>query len=248
MDWRGVRRRHRRARRRIAAARSRGRERRGGDGAGAALRSGSPLAEAAAEQLDPRADDRRLGGRAGSRLDHPPRRLARAGRSPRRRRTRRRRSAARPRRRFSSSTSGQSDPALGRTGPGLRLAGLQPRHHRRLQGQRLDRRQRSGPFDKLRAGAWRRGTRSRPFDRLRAGRGRRPEPSAGREPDRRHAVVQRQHGPEVHAGRKIPDADRQAAIEQRQQRRREPAPPGQDVCRQARPTSSTSRTATATTA
>ena len=28
--------------------------------------------------------------------------------------------------------------------------------------------------------------------------GRRPEPPAGREPDRRHAVVQRQHGPEVH--------------------------------------------------
>ena len=38
----------------------------------------------------------------------------------------------------------QSDRRLGRTGTGLRLAGLEPRHHGRLQRQRLDRRQRRG--------------------------------------------------------------------------------------------------------
>ena len=46
--------------------------------------------------------------------------------------------------------------------------------------------------------------------------------------------------------RQVPDADRQAAVEQGQQRRREPAAAGQDVRRQGRPTSSTSPTATAT--
>ena len=78
----------------------------------------------------------------------------------------------------------QSDRPLGRSGPGLRLARLEPRHHGRLQGQRLDRRQRP------RRAAGGRAAGSRPA---------RAEPPAGREPDRRHAVVQRQHGPEVHA-------------------------------------------------
>ena len=38
--------------------------------------------------------------------------------------------------------AGQSDRTLGRPGPGLRLAGFEPRHHGRLQRQRVDRRQR----------------------------------------------------------------------------------------------------------
>ena len=94
------------------------------------------------EQMDPRADHRRVGRCAGSRLDHPSRRLARTRRGPRHdhsadravlragaadSRVRRRRQSRRP---------------LGRSGPGLRLARLEPRHHGRLQRQRLDRRQR----------------------------------------------------------------------------------------------------------
>ena len=41
--------------------------------------------------------------------------------------------------------SRQSDRPLGRSRPGLRLARLEPRHHRRLQRQRVDRRQRPRP-------------------------------------------------------------------------------------------------------
>ena len=40
--------------------------------------------------------------------------------------------------------SGQRRPQLGRAGPGLRLAGVEPRHLRRSHRQRLDRRQRPG--------------------------------------------------------------------------------------------------------
>ena len=43
----------------------------------------STVAQASPEQVDSRSDDRRLGRRAGSRLDHPSRRLARAGRGAR---------------------------------------------------------------------------------------------------------------------------------------------------------------------
>ena len=39
-------------------------------------------------------------------------------------------------------SGGQSGALLGRPGPGLRVAAVEPRHPRRLQGQRLDRRQR----------------------------------------------------------------------------------------------------------
>ena len=53
-----------------------------------------------------------------------------------------RRRAARPRRRSSSSTGGQPRRPWGGPGAGLRLADVEPRHHRRSQGQRLDRRQR----------------------------------------------------------------------------------------------------------
>ena len=42
-------------------------------------------------------------------------------------------------------SGGQSDRPLGRPGPGLRLAGFEPRHHGRLQRQRVDRRQRPRP-------------------------------------------------------------------------------------------------------
>src|SRR5277367_2163059 len=43
---------------------------------GAALRSGSALAQAASQSLDPWPDHRRFRRRAGSRLDHPSRRFA----------------------------------------------------------------------------------------------------------------------------------------------------------------------------
>ena len=60
----------------------------------------------------------------------------------RRRPIRLRRSAASPRRRSSSSMRKATSSPLGRTRQGLRLAGFEPRHHRRLQRQRVDRRQR----------------------------------------------------------------------------------------------------------
>ena len=89
-------------------------------------------------------DDRRARRRAGQRLARPPRRG-----QPQQRRTRPRAqdlpSAARRRRRCSSSTSpGNLVTVLGRAGPGLRLAGVEPRHLRRSHRQRLDRRQRPG--------------------------------------------------------------------------------------------------------
>ena len=90
----------------------------------------------------------------------------------------------------------------GGPGAGLRVAGQQPRHHRRSQGQRLDRRQRQ----------------------------------------HRHA------DPEVHEGRQVPAADRQAGRAQRQQRRRELLAAGEDLRRSRRRTRSTSPTATATAA
>ena len=72
-------------------------------------------------------------------------------------------------------------------------------------------------------GAWR-GSRAR----------RRPRPGRKRrKPGRRHPrLLQRQHGSEVHPEWKLPDADRQARPEQRQQRRREPSAAGQDLRRQ----------------
>ena len=136
-----------------------------------------------------------------------------------RRRIRRRRSAVRRRRRFSSSIRPGISSATGAARGGLRLARLQPRHHRGLSRQRVDWGQRP------RHASGRARSRTR-----RAGR--RAEPSAGRVPEPGHRVVQRQHGVEVHEGREVPDADREALVEQRQQRRRQPAPAGEDVRRQ----------------
>ena len=126
---------------------ARARSPRGGAGrrrrrAGAALRGRSAVAQAAAEPLDPRPDDRRVGRCAGSRLDHSSRRLARARRGARDDHPADgavlRAGAAGPRVRRGR----QPDRPLGRARPGLRLARLESRHHRRLQRQRLDRRQR----------------------------------------------------------------------------------------------------------
>ena len=89
-------------------------------------------------------DHRRVGRRAGPRLDHPPRR--------RRRCTTTREAlelnppigecCARAPPVLEFDPGRQPRAALGRPGPGLRVAGVEPRHPRRLQGQRLDRRQR----------------------------------------------------------------------------------------------------------
>jgi hypothetical protein len=65
----------------------------------------------------------------------------------------------------------------------LRLAGFESWHHRRFQRQRLDRRQRS----------WARAQRSGSERRSRW---------------QRHRSLQRQHGAQVYAERKVPDADR----------------------------------------
>ena len=59
-------------------------------------------------------------------------------------------------------------------------------------------------------------------------------------------AVQGQRNSKVHAGRKVPDADRQARPEQGQQRYRQSEGSRQDVRRSARPTNCTSPTATAT--
>ena len=113
--------------------------------AGAAVRSRPDVAQAAAQSLAARQRDRRRRRHAGSRLHHP---------SRRRRRSIRKEiyaaaesadvaNAASPRRRFSSSIrTAICVQGVGRPGPGLRVARLEPRHHARLQGQRLDRRQR----------------------------------------------------------------------------------------------------------
>ena len=91
------------------------------------------------------ADHRRRGRWQGQRVDHPPRRLARSEGKVRHleaacsRMLRRR--AGRP----SVQSGGRPDRFLGRTRPGIRLAVIEPRHRRRLQRQRLDRRQRPRP-------------------------------------------------------------------------------------------------------
>ena len=115
-----------------------------GDGQGADLRGGSVVAEAAAEPLGAGHDDRRGRGRPGPRV----------GRSIRPQTRRRRTSRPRPLKpqRSAPAASGaagarvrsgrQPRRHLGRPGPGLRVARVEPRHHRRSQGQRLDRRQR----------------------------------------------------------------------------------------------------------
>ena len=99
------------------------------------------MAEAAAESLAARIDHRRMGRRPGQRLDHPSRlrdaERQREGAGAQSRRVLPRRAAGarvRPGR--------QPGPGLGRPGRRLRVAGIQSRHPRRLQGQRLDRRQR----------------------------------------------------------------------------------------------------------
>ena len=104
------------------------------------------LAEAAAQSLGARLDDRRVGGRARSRLDHSSR-LGDAGQEGEgardeaayRRVLRRRAAGARVRSRRAIWLSHWGGP-----GARLRVADVEPRHHHRPQRQRLDRRQRPG--------------------------------------------------------------------------------------------------------
>ena len=152
---------------------------------------------------------------AGPRLDHSSRRLARSQRG-----ARDDESADREMLRAGSAGSrvrsaGQPGRALGRQGTRLRLAGVEPRHHGRLQRQRLDRRQRPGP------GAWR-GSRAR---RRAAARPSHDESQAGGT----QGYFNDSMVLKFTQGRKVPDADRQARPEQGQQRRREPPAAGQDV-------------------
>ena len=133
----------------------------GAGDAGADLRGRSVLAEAAAQSLGDRLHDRPLGGRAGQRLDDPSTEYGRRQFQGRRHHGRRR---ERPRRRSAAGrraeradiradadrqvlqggaagaclrSGRQSGEVVGRAGPGLRLAGQQPRHHRRSSRQRL---------------------------------------------------------------------------------------------------------------
>ena len=95
------------------------------------------------------ADHRRVGRCAGPHLDHSPGGFARARRATcddhASHRSMLRPGAAGARIR----SGGQPDRPLGRTGQGLRLAGFEPRHHRRLQRQRLDWRQRPRPRNRV---------------------------------------------------------------------------------------------------
>ena len=129
---------------------------------------------------------------------------------------------------------------LGRPGRRrLRVAGFESRNHRRLQGQRVDRRQ--WPRRRPRGGAGRAAARQGG-----AGRGASGRIAAPRA--RRVRLLSRQHGHEVHAGWKIPDADRQG-----RRRARAATIPRTWACRPRlssirRPTNCTSPTATATSA
>ena len=87
-------------------------------------------------------DHRRVGGRAGSHLDHSSRGFARSEGNVRQLQSSGARSAARPRRRCWNSTGGQPDRHWGGPGKGYDWPDFEPRHHGRLQRQRLDRRQR----------------------------------------------------------------------------------------------------------
>ena len=106
-----------------------------------AVRSRSALAQAAAQPLAARHDHRRLGRRVRSCLDHPSRRgdaaCQRARARPQGRRVLHGGPAG-----AGIRPGGQPGARLGRPRPGLRMAGIESRHPRRLQGQRLDRRQR----------------------------------------------------------------------------------------------------------
>ena len=124
---------------------------------------------------------------------------------------------------------------VGAARPGLRLAGIESRHHDRLQRQRLDRRQRR---ECARRGTWTGRSRST----RRRWRSAQDEGQAG------GLGTNDSHGSEIHAGRKVPDADRQARPEQRQQRHRKSAAAGEDLHRSNRPTKSMSPMATAITA
>ena len=123
-----------------SSTRSRSRKRRAAR-AGAALRGRSVLAQADAEPLGARQRHRRLGRRAGQRLDRAPQ-LGDARRDREGARAEGRRMlcgrAADP----GVRQAGQSRPALGRPGSGLRLAGVEPRHLRRSHRHGVDRRQR----------------------------------------------------------------------------------------------------------
>ena len=149
------------------------------------LRGRSALAQAAAEPLGARHDDRRLGRRPGQRLDHPPRRRPRSNANERALELKVGEccTAAPPVLVFDQA--GNLVRSWGGPGQGYEWPESQPRHPRRLQGQRLDRRQRR----------------------------------EGRAPA------------QVHQGRQVPDAGRQARRRQGQQRPRELRPRGQDLGR-----------------
>ena len=195
--------------------------------AGADLRSRSVLAEAAAEPLGDRLDDRPLGGRAGQRLDDPSpehgRGQLQGGRHHGRRRQGQRRRGAAGR----APAAAAADPtpigecckvappvlvydqagnlvkSWGGPGQGLRLAGQQSRHH---------------------------------------GRSRRATSGS---PATAHKDTQILKFDER---RQVPASDRQARRAQRQQRHRELLAADEDLGRRRRPTRSTSPTATATAA
>ena len=151
---RGIRRRARGARGMPEPARRQGRTKRS-HRAGAALRSRSAVAQAPAQPLAVRLDDRRVGRRGGQRLDHPSRRR----RAARQRKGTRTESADRrvlPHGAADTRVRSGRQPGalLGRPGPGLRVAGRRTRRARRLQGQRLGRRQRQGrlPYPEVHQG------------------------------------------------------------------------------------------------
>ena len=119
---------------------------------------------------------------------------------------------------------------------GLRLAGVEPRHHVDYKGNVW-----IGGNGRGSAPA----TGELPAMRAWHGCG----TTAGTNEGRRcaaGALISRQHGAEVHPGRQVPDADRQAGAEQGQQRHRESSacPPRRSSI--PRPTNCTSPTATAT--
>ena len=139
LDRLGVRRRDRRAQLHRHRARPGGGA---GPGAGAEVRGRSGVAEAASQQLGARQCDRRVGRRAGQRLDRP---------SQRHRRCQRRRSLRESAdgRVLSPRAAGpQVQPGrrrrrlLGRPWHRVRLAEVESRHLRGSQGRRMDWRQR----------------------------------------------------------------------------------------------------------
>ena len=113
-------------------------------GAGAALRGRPVLAQAAAEPLAARQRHRRLGRRAGSGVDRPPRLGTRSSNNEKALELKAGDCCAGAPGGARLRPPGQSGQALGRAGTGLRLAGVEPRHLRRSHRHGVDRRQRPG--------------------------------------------------------------------------------------------------------